>query len=79
MFVSFASSAMASSSGSLPALGKPLSPQFQPFFSLFLEASFRFLHFFLAEAVQVLVSSLVDESPVVRESSLAALREIAPL
>ncbi|XP_064960649.1 protein SHOOT GRAVITROPISM 6 isoform X1 [Musa acuminata AAA Group] len=31
------------------------------------------------EAVQVLVSSLVDESPVVRESSLAALREIAPL
>ncbi|CAL9756739.1 unnamed protein product [Musa acuminata subsp. burmannicoides] len=31
------------------------------------------------EAVQVLVSSLVDESPVVRESSLAALKEIAPL
>ncbi|CAL9075772.1 unnamed protein product [Musa acuminata var. zebrina] len=31
------------------------------------------------EAVQVLVSSLVDESLVVRESSLAALREIAPL
>ncbi|XP_042457072.1 protein SHOOT GRAVITROPISM 6-like isoform X6 [Zingiber officinale] len=31
------------------------------------------------EAVQVLVSSLADESPVVRESSLASLKEIAPL
>nr|XP_029119800.1 protein SHOOT GRAVITROPISM 6 isoform X2 [Elaeis guineensis] len=31
------------------------------------------------EAVQVLVASLVDESPVVREASLAALKEIAPL
>ncbi|XP_020094313.1 protein SHOOT GRAVITROPISM 6 isoform X2 [Ananas comosus] len=31
------------------------------------------------EAVQVLVSSLADESPVVREASLNALKEIAPL
>ncbi|KAG6524380.1 hypothetical protein ZIOFF_014289 [Zingiber officinale] len=34
---------------------------------------------FMTEAVQVLVSSLADESPVVRESSLASLKEIAPL
>ncbi|KAJ6851452.1 protein SHOOT GRAVITROPISM 6 isoform X1 [Iris pallida] len=33
----------------------------------------------IAEAVHVLVSSLADESPVVRESSLSSLREIAPL
>ncbi|XP_020263565.1 protein SHOOT GRAVITROPISM 6 isoform X2 [Asparagus officinalis] len=31
------------------------------------------------EAVQVLVSSLADDSPLVREASLASLREIAPL
>ncbi|KAL4297964.1 hypothetical protein GQ457_12G011030 [Hibiscus cannabinus] len=31
------------------------------------------------EAVQVLVSSLADESPVVREASMASLKEISPL
>ncbi|KAI5680712.1 hypothetical protein M9H77_01939 [Catharanthus roseus] len=31
------------------------------------------------EAVQVLVSSLADESPMVQESSMAALKDIAPL
>ncbi|CAI9097916.1 OLC1v1034435C1 [Oldenlandia corymbosa var. corymbosa] len=31
------------------------------------------------EAVQVLVSSLADESPMVREASMAALKDIAPL
>ncbi|XP_072987438.1 protein SHOOT GRAVITROPISM 6 isoform X1 [Typha latifolia] len=33
----------------------------------------------LPEAVQVLVSSLADESPIVRKASLESLREIAPL
>jgi hypothetical protein len=31
------------------------------------------------EAVQVLVTSLADESPVARDAALAALREIAPM
>lgn len=31
------------------------------------------------EAVQVMVSSLADESPIVREASIAALKDIAPL
>jgi hypothetical protein len=37
------------------------------------------LYFLVSEAVQVLVSSLADESPVPRDAALAALREIAPL
>jgi hypothetical protein len=36
-------------------------------------------YFLVSEAVQVLVSSLADESPVPRDAALAALREIAPL
>ncbi|PPS15065.1 hypothetical protein GOBAR_AA05489 [Gossypium barbadense] len=32
-----------------------------------------------AEAVQVLVSSLADESPIVREASMASLKDISPL
>lgn len=35
--------------------------------------------FFLPEAVQVLVSSLADESPMVREASMASLKEISAL
>ncbi|TYJ18916.1 hypothetical protein E1A91_A09G154900v1 [Gossypium mustelinum] len=31
------------------------------------------------EAVQVLVSSLADESPMVREASMASLKDISPL
>ncbi|KAG4123699.1 hypothetical protein ERO13_D11G342350v2 [Gossypium hirsutum] len=31
------------------------------------------------EAVQVLVSSLADESPIVREASMASLKDISPL
>lgn len=33
----------------------------------------------IAEAVQILVSSLADESPVVREASMASLKDIATL
>lgn len=34
---------------------------------------------FMAEAVQLLVSSLADDSSVVREASMASLRDIASL
>lgn len=37
------------------------------------------LFYFLAEAVQLLVSSLADDSSVVREASMASLRDIASL
>ncbi|KAL6902358.1 hypothetical protein ACP4OV_005234 [Aristida adscensionis] len=39
----------------------------------------RFVRSFVPEAVQVLVASLADDSPVARDAALAALREIAPL
>lgn len=51
-----------------------LAPEFLAFlfywFGLVLE---------FAEAVQVLVSSLADESPLVREASMASLKDIATL
>lgn len=38
-----------------------------------------FFYILLAEAVQLLVSSLADDSSVVREASMASLRDIASL
>lgn len=70
--------ASSSSAASAAALGDASSPSL-PRLLRSVSSPSHSLPLFISEAVQVLVASLADDSPVARDAALAALREVAPL